>query len=55
MEDCIKCELVGGGSPRYLNTFSNFLFYFYCWLYTAHIQYTLCIVAILDFTHVFHV
>ena len=24
MENYIKCELVGGGSPRYMNTFSNF-------------------------------
>ena len=23
MEDKIKCELIGGESPRYLNTFSN--------------------------------
>ena len=23
MEDCIKCELIGGGYPRYSNTFSN--------------------------------
>ena len=23
MEDYIKCELIGGGSPRHLNTFSN--------------------------------
>ena len=23
MEDCIKCELIGGGSPRHSNTFSN--------------------------------
>ena len=25
MEDYIKCGLIGGGSPRYLNTFSNLL------------------------------
>ena len=23
VEDYIKCELIGGGSPRHLNTFSN--------------------------------
>ena len=23
MEDYLKCELMGGGSPRHLNTFSN--------------------------------
>ena len=23
MEDYITCELIGGGSPRHLNTFSN--------------------------------
>ena len=23
MDDYIKCELIGGGSPRHLNTFSN--------------------------------
>ena len=28
----IKCELIGGGSPRYLNTFSN--------LYIVAVHYT---------------
>ena len=23
MEDCIRCEGIGGGSPRHLNTFSD--------------------------------
>ena len=37
----IKCELIGGGSPRYLNTFSN-LFIVGC---TLHNQHSVCIVA----------
>ena len=32
MEDYIKCELIGRGSPRHLNTFSN--------LYIVAVHYT---------------
>ena len=32
MEDYIKCELIGEGSSRHLNTFSNFF------LYTTHVN-----------------
>ena len=32
MEDYVKCELINGGSPRYLNTFSN------CLLLTVHMS-----------------
>ena len=40
MEDNIKYELIGGGSPRHLNTFSNL------YIVTVHYtyQYMLCIV-----------
>ena len=34
VEDYIKCELIVGGSPRYLNTFSNL---FNCCLCSTHI------------------
>ena len=49
MKDYIKRELIDGGSPRYLNTFSN-LYIVGCTLHTY--QYMLCIV---DCTHVHHV
>ena len=42
------CELIGGGSPRHLNSFSNLkniYIYFVAEHYTH--QYTLCIVAII--------
>ena len=52
MEDYIKCELVGGGSPRHLNTFSNL---FIVAVHYTHIQYMLYIAAIVDCTHVHHV
>ena len=42
MEDHIKCELMGGGSPRHLNTFSNL---FIVAVHYTH-QYMLCIVAV---------
>ena len=46
--------MIGGGSPRHLNNFSNFLLlYCCCTLHTY--QYMLCIVAIVDCTHVYHV
>ena len=35
MEEYIKCEMIGGVSPRYLNTFSN-LFNVGCTLHTYH-------------------
>ena len=39
MEDYIKYEMVGGGSPRHLNTFSN-LFCCCCTLHTSlHLKY----------------
>ena len=41
MEDYIKCELRGEGSPRHLDTFSNLF-----------IVSTHCSVAIVDCTHV---
>ena len=43
MEDYIKCELIGGGSPRHLNTFSNLL------IVAVHYtnQHMLCIGVIL--------
>ena len=46
MENYIKCELTGGGSPRHLNTFSNLFIVVH---YTS--QHMLCIVAIVDCTH----
>ena len=46
MEDYIKCELIGGGFPRHLNTFSNS--FIVAVLYT-HTKYMLCIVAIVDY------
>ena len=52
MEDCVKCELIGGWSSRHLNTFSNF-FVDGCTQNTYH--YMLCIVVIVvivDSTHV---
>ena len=33
MEDYIKCELIGGGSPRHLNTFLTCMLL----LYTTHV------------------
>ena len=36
MEDYSKCELIGGGSPRHLNTFSNL--FIIAIHYTAHIK-----------------
>ena len=52
--DFSKCELIGGGSSRHLNTFSNFFFLIVgCTLHTH--QYTLYIAAIGDCTHVHHV
>ena len=43
----IKCELIGGGSPRHLNTFSN--------LFITAVHYTtcyiICIIAIVDCTY----
>ena len=35
MEDYIKSEQIGGGSPRHLNTFSSL---YICWLYTTHLS-----------------
>ena len=51
MENYIKCGLISGGSPRYLNTFSNFV------LLVVHNTYQcmLCIVANVNHTHVHHV
>ena len=46
MEDYIKCELIGGGSPRYLNTIYNSLI--------VAVHYT-HIVAIVVCTHAHHV
>ena len=43
----IKCELIGGGLPRHLNTFSNLF------IVAVHYQYMLCIVAIMLY-HVHH-
>ena len=50
MEDYITCELIGGESPRHLNTFSNLFV-----VATHSHQYMPCIVAIVDCTHVHHV
>ena len=44
MEDYIKCELTGGGSPRLLNTFSN-MFDVGCTLHTN--QYMLRMLLLL--------
>ena len=38
VEDYIKCELIGGGYPRHLDTFPTFCC---CWLYT-HINIMYC-------------
>ena len=46
MEDYIKCELMGGGFPSVLNTFSNLFIVAVHYTY----QYMLCIVAIVDCT-----
>ena len=43
MVDYIKCELIGGGSSRHLNTFSNLLIV------------SVRTLAIVDCTHVHHV
>ena len=49
---CIyNCKLIGGGSPRHLNTFSNL---FIVAVHYTH-QHMLCIVAIVDCTHLYHV
>ena len=48
--DYIKCELIGGGSLRHLNTFSNL---FIVAEHYTH-QHMLCIVAIIDCIHVHH-
>ena len=48
----MKCELIGGVSRRHLNTFSN-LFVVGCTLHTY--QYLLCVIAVVDCTHVHHV
>ena len=52
-EDYIKCELIGGGSPRHLNTISNL------YIVAVHFTYNntcyvllLCMAAIVDCTHV---
>ena len=50
MEDYIKWKLIGKGSPRYLDFFSNLVG---CTLHTY--QHMLCIVATVDCTHVHHV
>ena len=50
MEDYIKYELIGGGSPGHLNTFSN--------LFIVAVHYTHIntgVAAIIDCTHVHHV
>ena len=47
MEDYIKCEQIGGKSPRYINTFSNL--FIVAVHYTHH--YMLCVVAIGGCTH----
>ena len=44
MEDYIKCELIGGGSPRHLIII----------VYYKHIKSMLCVVAIVDCTNVVH-
>ena len=48
MVDYIKCELIGGGPPRHLNTFSKLFDVAVHYTY----QYTLCIVAMIDCNHV---
>ena len=45
----IKCELIGGGSPRYLNTFSN-LFIVGCTLHTSTPTMYCCYVLLLLLT-----
>ena len=47
MEQYSKCELIGRGSPRYLNTLSN-LFIVAC------ITTYQCMVMIVNWTHVHH-
>ena len=52
MEDYIKCDLIGRGSPRHLKTFSNL---FIVVVHYTHVyQHMLCIVAIVDCTHHVH-
>ena len=51
MEDYIKCEQIGGGSPTHLNTFSNLFIVVVD--YTHVYQHVLCIVV--DCTHVHYV
>ena len=46
MEEYIKSELIGGMSPKYLDTLSNL----FMLLSTAH-NNTVCIVTIGDWTH----
>ena len=47
MEDYIKCELIGGGSPRHLNTFLTCLLL----LYTTHIS-TRAMCCCYTYTHI---
>ena len=51
-ENNIKYELIGDGSPIYLSTFSNLLIVAVHYTYKHHM---LCIVAVVDCTHVHHV
>ena len=49
-EDYIKCELIGGGSSRYLNTISNLCIVAVHYTHTA--THAICVVAIVGCTHV---
>ena len=53
-EDYIKCEMIGGLSLRYLNTFLN-SFLLLAVNYININQNTQCIVTIVDCTHAYHV
>ena len=37
-EDYIKSELIGGGSPKYLNNFSNFILIILLAIHSTHIN-----------------
>ncbi len=46
MADYTKCELSAGGSPGFLNTFSNLFIVAVHYMY----QHMLCVVAVVDCT-----
>ena len=44
----MKCNLIGGGSPRYLNTFLTCLLLLYTTYLSSHAMYCSCV----DCTHI---